>query len=166
MEKCLERGVRKTAVNGGHFTAFFLFLRSSASCLENSPRGKMGGEMRKMLWCVLCRGTFSLAKLNDWLSVPFRMVSGSKNLNSGQPNNRQNATCNMQHVSHAAAPLNCISLPPNTSTISRLAYTKIKPEKKTRFYYMQQIGHQQPNNLLYWPASSFNYRHTHTHTLC
>lgn len=86
--------------------------------------------------CGKCFGAFyvvahfPLAKLNDWLSVPFRMVSGSKNLNSGQPNNRQNATCNMQHVSHAAAPLNCISLPPNTSTISRLAYTKIKPEKK------------------------------------
>jgi len=110
--------------------SFFLFLpyfvHSSASCLENSLKGgakEMGGgavrgsENGKCLSAFYVVAHFSLTKLNDWLSVPFRMVSGSKNPHSGQPTTGKmpHATCHMQHVS--AAPLNCISLP-NTSIIT------------------------------------------------
>jgi len=91
-----------------------------------------GSENGKCLSAFYVVAHFSLTKLNDWLSVPFRMVSGSKNPHSGQPTTGKmpHATCHMQHVS--AAPLNCISLP-NTSIITPKKKIRSPQKKKTKY---------------------------------
>jgi len=127
MEKCLENCSQWRPFHS--FLSFFSYLtlctqvrRVWKILLKGEQRKWEGGggrrsENGKCLSAFYVVAHFSLTKLNDWLSVPFRMVSGSKNPHSGQPTTGKmpHATCHMQHVS--AAPLNCISLP-NTSIIT------------------------------------------------
>lgn len=81
--------------------SFFLLRRSSASRLENSQGAGKAVRKNALVRFYVSWHIFPLAKLNDWLSVPFRMVSGSEKLPFPIPFEANQQTSNLQYATHA-----------------------------------------------------------------